>query len=402
MRFLFWILLLFALAVTFSLVAQVNGGLVMFVLPPWRVELSLNAFILLLVGVFPLIYGVLRLVFIGLSLPDRVRAYREARRRQIIMRDTTAALIALFSGRFRKAEKAAQHALESRPEPDLELVNSLVAARAAHYTRNYASRDQHLAHVSTLDNTDAQLAILMTRAHLANEARDYTEALQAITEARSISPNLTSAMQLELSLRQRLEQPDKVLALLEPLTRAEAVAPSVVARIRRQAYLQQLATLQLDARQWAGWWQKVAAELRQDPRLAEAAARRFMELGEYGLAVNTVLQALEHEWDERLLYLFGEPELHGTGEAGLIKGIQQGETWLQQQPRDANLLLMLARLCRAARLWGKARSYAEASIAIAPSALAHLELAELSEREGQHDEASGHIRHALNLSLGKY
>lgn len=401
MRFLFWTLLLFALAVTLSLVAQVNSGLVMFVVPPYRVDISLNAFLLLLVGIFPLMYGLLRLLFIGLSLPDRVRAYREARRRQVLMRDTLAAMVALFSGRFRKAEKAAQHALESRPEPELELVNSLIAARAAHYTRNYAARDKHLAHIAASDNGDAQLAILMTQAHLANEARDYSAALQAITEARSISPNLTSAMQLELALRQRLEQPDKVLQLLEPLTRAEALAPSVIERIRKLAYLQQLRVLHLDARQWVSWWQKIPAEVRREVQLAEAAARRFAELGEHGLAVSTVIQALEQEWDESLIRLFGEPALHGSAEGAIVRAIQKAESWLPTQARDATLLLTLARLCHAEKLWGKARSYAEASLAIAPSALAHLELAELAERDNDHDEASRHIRQALNRSLQK-
>lgn len=77
MRILFWVVLLFALAVTLSIVAQVNTGLVMFVVPPYRIDISLNAFILVLLGVFPLIYGFLRLLFITLSLPDRVKAYRE-------------------------------------------------------------------------------------------------------------------------------------------------------------------------------------------------------------------------------------------------------------------------------------------------------------------------------------
>lgn len=396
MRPLIWILLLFALAVTLSLMAQVNNGLVMFVVPPWRVDISLNAFILLLIGLFPLMYGLLRLVFIGLSLPDRVRAYREARRRQVLMRDTLAGMVALFSGRFRKAEKAAERALESRPEPDIELVNSLVAARAAHYTRNYAARDKHLARLSLVEASgDAQLAILMTRAHLAHEARDYNDALQAVVEARSISPNLTSAMQLELALRQRLEQPDKVLQLLEPLTRAEALAPSVVERIRKQACLQQLRLQHLDARQWVSWWQKVPADVRHDVQIAEAAARKFMEVGEHGLAVLTVTQALERDWDESLTRLYGDPALHGTADGAILRAIQRAEDWLPDHPRDASLLLALSRLCYVEKLWGKARSYAEASLAIAPSAMAHLELAELAERDGNHEEATSHIRQAL-------
>lgn len=398
MRALFWVVLLFALAVTLSIVAQVNTGLVMFVIPPYRIDISLNAFILVLLGVFPLIYGFLRLLFITLSLPDRVKAYRESRRRQILMRDTLGAVVALFSGRFRKAEKSAQRALESRPDPDIELVNSLVAARAAHYARNYNARDQHLGRLNPDLHNDGQLAVSMTQAHLANEARDYHGALKAVMQARSISPNHTAAMQLELSIRQRLEQPDKVLALLEPLSKAEALPPSTIKHIRLQAYLQQLRSLQYDARQWVSWWQKIPAELRLESLLAAAATRKFIEMGENGLAVSSLVQALEKEWDEKLVALYGEPVLHGM-DGALVKAIQKAEGWLQRQPRDAVLLFTLSRLCRANKLWGKAQSYAEASLAIKPSAPAYLELAELAEQAQNHDAASEYIRKALSLTL---
>ena len=220
MKLLTWFLMLFVAAVTISLAANVNTGEVTFLIhgdaSDHLVRISLNTFLLLLIGTFPLIYGLLRLVFITLALPEKVKAYRSLRRRQILMRDSVAGVIALFSGRYRKAERSAQRALESHPEPDLALLNSLVAARAAHYARNDSAREQHLAHIDITQNDDAALAYHMTRARLAYEARDLPSALAAIAQAREISPSLTSAIQLELSIRQRLEQPDKVLALLDP------------------------------------------------------------------------------------------------------------------------------------------------------------------------------------------
>jgi HemY protein len=53
------------------------------------------------------------------------------------------------------------------------------------------------------------------------------------------------------------------------------------------------------------------------------------------------------------------------------------------QPRDGALLLTLGRLCRQQQLWGKARSYLEAALAIAPSRAAHVELAQLLEQLGR-------------------
>lgn len=402
MKLLTWFLMLFVAAVTISLAANVNTGEVTFLIhgdaSDHLVRISLNTFLLLLIGTFPLIYGLLRLVFITLALPEKVKAYRSLRRRQILMRDSVAGVIALFSGRYRKAERSAQRALESHPEPDLALLNSLVAARAAHYARNDSAREQHLAHIDITQNDDAALAYHMTRARLAYEARDLPSALAAIAQAREISPSLTSAIQLELSIRQRLEQPDKVLALLDPLVKAEALPANIADRYREQAYRQQLKQQHLDTRQWVNWWQKVPANLRVSPVLARMAARHFQALGETGLALNIVVQALEHEWDTLLLEIFGDPTLHAAP-GMLLKHIQLAESWLPAHARDAALLLALARLCQAQQLWGKARSYAEASLAIEPSAMAHLILASLAEQDGSPEAAGPHLRQALALAL---
>ena len=74
--------------------------------------------------------------------------------------------------------------------------------------------------------------------------------------------------------------------------------------------------------------------------------------------------------------------------------LANAEDWLKRQPRDPQLLLSLGRLCVQSQLWGKAESYLEASLAIAPSWEAHVELAHLAERMDRDDEANRHYRAA--------
>ena len=52
MKGLFWVLALFALAVAVALGARLNDGYVLLVFPPWRAEVSLNLFVLALLGTF--------------------------------------------------------------------------------------------------------------------------------------------------------------------------------------------------------------------------------------------------------------------------------------------------------------------------------------------------------------
>ena len=72
MRILLWLLALFALAVGVSLAFGYNEGYVLVVLLPWRVELSLNFFIVLALGGFLLGHVLLRLAAHTLRLPQAV------------------------------------------------------------------------------------------------------------------------------------------------------------------------------------------------------------------------------------------------------------------------------------------------------------------------------------------
>ena len=75
-RILFWFLLLAAAAVGVALAAKVVNGYALFVAPPYRVELSLNLLLLLLVAGFVGGYALLRLALRTAALPRDVRALR--------------------------------------------------------------------------------------------------------------------------------------------------------------------------------------------------------------------------------------------------------------------------------------------------------------------------------------
>jgi HemY protein len=111
-------------------------------------------------------------------------------------------------------------------------------------------------------------------------------------------------------------------------------------------------------------------------------------------AQRIIEDALEEHWDSALVLAYGET---GCVSADVLGRIAQGEKWLQQHPRDEALLLTLGRLCRAQKLWGKARSFLEASLAVKPARIAHLELACLLEELGEPGPAQSHYRAAALL-----
>src|SRR5881628_1335212 len=141
MRVLFWLLAVFAVAVALVILGRVGAGYVMFVYPPYRVELSLLFFVVASLAGFLLLYAAMRLLGHAVSLPTYVRAYRSRRRRERAHAALAAALQAYYEGRYARAEKEAAAAFEAGPTPGLA---ALLAARAAHQMRDFERRDRWL------------------------------------------------------------------------------------------------------------------------------------------------------------------------------------------------------------------------------------------------------------------
>ena len=70
---------------------------------------------------------------------------------------------------------------------------------------------------------------------------------------------------------------------------------------------------------------------------------------------------------------------------------------MPQHRDDAELLLVLGRLCLEQQLWGKAQSYLEASLSLRDQREVRLELARLFERNGRAEDAMPHYRAAAEL-----
>ena len=126
MRALIWWIGIFALAVGVAMVAGVNDGYVLVVLSPWRAQISLNLFIVLLVVGVLLVHLLLKVIGRTLGLPARVASWRERRRRQKADRALHGAINALFEGRFSQSLKSASTAYTASAGSSMA---ALVAAR---------------------------------------------------------------------------------------------------------------------------------------------------------------------------------------------------------------------------------------------------------------------------------
>jgi HemY protein len=390
MRVLLWLLAVFALAAGVSVAMRGSEGYAMFVLYPWRIEISLNLLAVALVLAFVAGYLAVRFLSHTVRLPAHVRAYRLRRREQRGRSALFGAIQALFEGRFGRAEKLAAQAHELQCVPPLP---ELIGARAAQRMRDFDRRDEWLGRART-NEADWRLARLMTEAELLLEERRYDEARAALRELQAGGPRHIATLSLLLRAEQGLGNWDEVIRLTRLLEKRAAMPPEAVQTIRINARVATLSRRTHDVKSLATCWRLIPDEERAQSRIAAAAARGFIDLGDCRAAHALIEEVLEREWHPALVLLYGECQ-----DIDAIARIERAERWLSEHPRDAELLLTLGRLCAQTQLWGKAISYLEASLAASPTRGAHVALARVHDEMGRPEDASRHYRAAADARL---
>ncbi len=386
MKGLFWVLALFALAVAVALGARLNDGYVLLVVPPYRAEVSLNLLILLLVALFFLLYGLLRTLSVTFGLPGRVREFRARRQRDQAASVFQDAVRLLFEGRFGQALKKASEAHAAGTAPGL---SALIAARAAQRMRE-ADKQQGWMERAKQDDPRTEAATLMLEAEMMNEARRFDAALVALDRLQAKQGRHIAALRLELRARQGAGDWDGVLKLARQLVKRDALPVEVVREITTQAHLANIAQRTGDQGKLTAYL-RALPELERGNRVALAAAKALAAQGleaEAQKLIETVLDgSADDAWAPGLVSIYGR--LAGVDQTARIA---KAEAWLRRHPDDARILIALGRMCLRKRLWGKAQSYLDASLAVEVTQEAYLELARLADQLERPEQANKHYR----------
>ncbi len=386
MRGLFWVILIAGLAVAVTIGARYNTGYVLFALHPYRVEMSLNFLAALLVLLFIAGYLFVRVVAHALRLPSQVRAFRERRQAAKAQRSLHEALHAFLEGRYAQAEKAANVTINSKAQAG---IGAVIAARAAHELRAYDRRDRYLARSAYFADDDQPMRYI-AQADLLLQERNHQDAMAALDR---LPRKHTAALRLELRAAQLARNWDRYLEVLAQLEKLNALEPGRIAELRRHAICENLVRKGGEIGALREYWQRLPQRDRSDPKVAAQAARRLIALGEPREAQPIIEAGLDREWDSELVLLYSECSVDDAR-----RRIERAERWLVAHPTDAALLSTLGRLCARQCLWGKARSYFEASLSVEETFGATLALARLLEETGEHEAAQKYSRRSLELA----
>lgn len=378
MRAALWLIGLFAVAVAAALFAGNNQSTVTWFWPPYRVDLSLNLVLALIVLAFMLLYATLRTLDTLLRMPRQARRWRTQQKERGMNQSLLEALSHLQAGRFLRARKAALNALATEQSlsegkadvpygPHLRATAHLVAADASHALQDASLRDQHwqqamqaLPEPGNALDAEIREGAQMRSARWALDDRDASEALRRLAELPQGAGRRTLALRIRLKASRLAGDTASALDTARLLAKHRAFSPAASASVVRSLLLASIR----DARDTSAlqqFWLSLDEQERAMPEVAIPATERLIELGgESQQARAWLLPVWEHLTAQPVLHADSYlPQLVRVLSAclGKLDGawLARMEGAANAQPHEARLQYLAGMACVQRQLWGKAQ-----------------------------------------------
>ena len=383
MRAALWFIALFGIAVAVALFAGNNQAVVTVFWPPHRVDVSFNLMVLLLVGLFLVLYLASRALSALFSLPVEARRWRAQQKERAMYGALMDALAHLMAGRYIRSAKSAQNALAQEQSlgvttdttghptghsaslaSQLRSLSHLLVAESAQALQNKALRNQHLA--LALQNSTARHAqevregVQFRAVRWALEDHDPGAALDWLSQLPQGAARRTLALRMKLRAARHARQSLPALETARLLTKHRAFSPAAGQSLVR-SLAQEVLNDAHDPVQLQQAWESLDDSERAMPELCVQAASRLMSLnGDAALARSWLLTVWERMLEPR-------SDLGDKLRIKLILVLEAGmdslePDWLSRieaaqvsHPRDANLVYLAGMACLSRQLWGKAR-----------------------------------------------
>jgi len=395
-----WLLALFAVAVAVALFAGNNQGSVTLFWPPWRIDLSLNLVLLLLLGAFLLLHAAFGALSALFDLPRQALRWRTQQKERAMHAALLDALSNLLAGRYLRARKSAEAALQQEQSltasnhapanaAQVRALAHLLAAESSQALQDKASREEHLKqaleHASAREAQETREGALMRAALWSLDDRDPAAAVAWLKGLPQGAARRTLALRTRLKASRQAGEPAEALETARLLAKHHAFSP-VAARSIVRGLAVDLLNGAYDVAQLQRAWASLDAAERALPEVAIHAAQRLVALGgDAHLARDWLLPVWEGQQqlgeNLRIRLVAALEEGLDTLDGGWLARIEAAQ---KANPRDANLQYLAGMACMKRQLWGKAQQLlTQAALGLQDPRLhrnAWRALAELAER----------------------
>ena len=371
MRIVIWILLLASAAVVTASTFGTNDGLVSFYWRAWRADVSLNLFLLVLIGTCFVIVLAIQALSSLIGLPQRAHEWRVARRDRTAQAALRDALAQYFGGRYSRAQRSAQRALviqndtpELAQDNEFTVLGHLLAAGSAHRMQDRVGRDEQLRRALDLASRSAaarsaEEGARLLAAEWALDDRDAPRALELLGELPQGVARRTHALRLRLQATRLGRQPQEALKTARLLAKHQGFSKVAAQGLLRSLAFESLDTAH-DIDQLRRVWMQFDPIDRRDAFVAARAADRAAALG----AFDDARSWLRPFWDQPADVGVDERAAIALALVNALPGI--GPEWLPRleaastaYAREGAVALAVGCALAERQLWGKARRLLE-------------------------------------------
>lgn len=379
MRLLIYILIL-CLTVWAGFFLHRNPGNLEMAYKDWIVDMPLW---------LPIIGGIVTLFLLTLilSLFSSVgRTYRRFKdwlvgsSMRSVLQNTNEAKIALIEGDWTHAESKMLKAVK---KSDYPLHCYLVAAKAAQELGAIDRRDGYL-HQALRVAPEAKIAILLTQAELQFEQGQYEYCLLTLQDLHKLAPHNRQYLKLAADIYAATGAWEDMAYLLPNLNKYSVLPPEdfIALEIKTYTYLMRSEAKKGGREGLNIYWETLPRHVRNHVEIVENYAQLLLNMQAFNDVEQIIRNQLKRQWDDKLVRLYGL-----ALSSDIAKQLNTAEGWLKHHQDDAVLQLTLARLCVANKLWGKARNYLDASLAIEQNPDTYAELGRLLGFLGEQQKA---------------
>ncbi len=379
MRLILYVLIL-ALTVWASVFLHKYSGNVELTYKDWVVDMPLWLPVLsgiVILFVLTLIYS----LFASITKTyRRVKEWVTGSTWRALMKNINEGWTSLAEGDWTHAEARMLKAAKNSEEP---LHYYLAAAQAAQQLGALDRRDSYLHQALRIAPT-AKLTVGLTQAELQFQQGQYEACLATLNEVQKVAPHNKLMLRLFASVYAATGAWQEIINILPQLHKYSVMLNEDFIALEIKAY-----TYMLRAEAKRGgkaglsiYWEDLPRPVRNQVEVVEHYCQLLLTMDGEDEVESVIRNYLKRQWDDKLIRLYGLTLSQDVG-----KQIANAETWLKAHQDNPALLLCLARLCIAHKLWGKARNYLDASLVLEANPDAYAELGRLLGFLGEQQKA---------------
>ncbi len=392
MRWIFIFCLGFLGIVILWFLVHQNNGTVIFLMPPYRVEVAATLAICGVLFFFMILNVSLKVCFLLFNLPTILKKNRTKKKMETAMNGFVQSVKYWMQGSHEKSLSELKKVLKNGYAKE---VTQAFAFLLSDKLGRAEERDRYIKDLREAFPEEAAL-IGFIEAKSAFDKNNFECVLRILADGRSLKEKPSSELRLLLIANKQTENFKEAFDMAEILVRRGDLDFSKRDEIVLLKAQKELVLRAGKVDELKKYWEKIPKKAKSSKEAVLIVLHHLLKSEEYTYAKKLVESSLDEIWDAEVLMHY--PVCCSNS---FKSGLERCERWLINNPEDPDLLRILGELCIMGRIWGKAGSYLKKSSDIKRNPLTCWQLAKLYEKTNRKELAAESYKKGLALVTGQ-